>query len=443
VELLSPVTAHRFGPFATVADHLYEPGREGYGTAQLGLAAAIGFVCAVLTVLVRAVHGGEHRGWALEARLGIVALAALLLGMKGGISRALEFTGLQGVRAWSRIAIVIAFASIVVFARLLDRVRVVMRRRRWRRPQLAYASVLVLVVTLGAFDQASPALMPTAGASERERLWRADEAFVASMEKQIPRGAMVFQLPVVDFPEHGSVGRMSAHDLIKEGYLHSDTLRWSAGGVRGRDGEWQWPAAALPMRDLVRGVTAMGFSALMLDRYGFRDHGHRQVRELRALLGDPIVTRGDRLAAWDLRPARTTLLGDMNARARRALAQNMLDAPQLYMSTDADPLVNRGGKREICADGSLTLLNPGTRDVTSELAITFRQRESAANHGRVRIGGRDVEFSANRRVNRIPVTVAPGATKLEISVETPGVRCKSVPAAALPTISVTLRPKSP
>src|SRR5204863_6714689 len=26
VELLSPVTAHRFGPFAVLADHLYEPG---------------------------------------------------------------------------------------------------------------------------------------------------------------------------------------------------------------------------------------------------------------------------------------------------------------------------------------------------------------------------------------------------------------------------------
>ncbi|MDQ1481140.1 MAG: hypothetical protein QOI44_2001, partial [Actinomycetota bacterium] len=44
VELLSPVTAHRFGPFAALADHLYEPGREGFGSAQLGLAAAIGFV---------------------------------------------------------------------------------------------------------------------------------------------------------------------------------------------------------------------------------------------------------------------------------------------------------------------------------------------------------------------------------------------------------------
>ena len=82
---------------------------------------------------------------------------------------------------------------------------------------------------------------------------------------------------------------MSAHDLIKEGYLHSKTLRWSAGGVRGRDGEWQWPASALPMRDLVRGVAAMGFSALMLDRNGFRTIAIRQLRDFDALLGPPIA----------------------------------------------------------------------------------------------------------------------------------------------------------
>jgi len=167
VELLSPVTGHRFGPFAALADHLYEPGREGFGSAQLGLAAGIGFVCALVTVLIRGTRGAEGRGtdgrgWSNEARLGIVILAAMLLGMKGGISRVLELTGLQGVRAWSRIAIVIAFASIVVFARLLDRLRVVIRRHQWPRPRLVFAAILAVIVVLGVLDQAAPPLMPSA-----------------------------------------------------------------------------------------------------------------------------------------------------------------------------------------------------------------------------------------------------------------------------------------
>ena len=450
VELLSPVTAHRFGPFAALADHLYEPGREGFGSAQLGLAAAIGFVCALVTVLVRATHGTERhgterhgterRGWSLESRLGIVILMAILLGMKGGVSRALELVGLQGVRAWSRIAIVVAFASIAVFARLLDRLRVAMRRRHWPRPRLLYAAILAIVVVLGVLDQAAPPLMPSAGAAARSDWWHDDGEFVASLQRQLPRDAMVFQLPVVDFPEHGSVGRMSAHDLIKEGYLHSSTLRWSAGGVRGRDGEWQWPAADLPMRDLVRGVTAMGFSTVMLDRYGFKNHSDTQVRELEALLGPPIATSEHRLIAWDLRPARPSLLHGLSSAQVHALARQMLDAPQLYMATDADPLTNRGDKQEICADGSITLVNPGRRTVRSELQITFRERESAATDGNVEIDGRSVPISANKHVNTIPVDIAPGATDIKVSVETPRVRCKSVPTDSLPSITTQLVP---
>jgi hypothetical protein len=358
--------------------------------------------------------------------------------MKGGLSRALELVGLQGVRAWTRIAIVVAFVSIVVFARLLDRVRVVIRRRRWRRPRLMWSSVLVIVVVVGVLDQASPALMPSPGA--RARLWRADEAFVASLERQLPRNAMVFQLPVVDFPEHSAIERLSAHDLIKEGYLHSKSLRWSAGGVRGRDGEWQWPAASLPTRELVRGIAAMGFSAVMLDRYGFDDNGIVQLRELQELLGNPITKSRDRLVAWDLRPATASLLGDLSAGARRALAQQMLDAPRLYLSSDADPLTSRGERHDICADGALTFVNPGTRVVRQQLEITLLQRRSAARRGHVTINARTVPISAGRRGNAIPVELPPGRSTIEISVDTPGVRCQSVPVVSLPSVSASLRP---
>ena len=227
VELLSPVTQHRFGPFAALADRLYEPGREGLGTAQLGLFGAIGLVVAITTVLVHSLRRADRAGWALEARLGIVIVAALLLATKGGLSRPLELVGLQGVRAWSRIAIVVAFASIAVSARLLDRLRVVIRRRRWPRPRLVFSAILTAVLVVGVLDQASPAQMPDPAA--RAKRWHSDGAFVAALERTLPKGAMVFQLPVVDFPEHSAVERLSGNDLIKEGYLHSKSLRWSAG----------------------------------------------------------------------------------------------------------------------------------------------------------------------------------------------------------------------
>ena len=131
----------------------------------------------------------------------------------------MELVGLQGVRAWNRIAIVIAFAAIAVFARSLDRLRASRTfRDRLRRP-LAWNTVLAVVLIVGVLDQTSGALLPDARANEAA--WRHDAAFVARLQRALPHGAMVFQLPVTDFPEHGAGHRMSDHDLIKEGYLHS------------------------------------------------------------------------------------------------------------------------------------------------------------------------------------------------------------------------------
>jgi len=42
-------------------------------------------------------------------------------------------------------------------------------------------------------------------------------------------------------------------------------------------------------------------------------------------------------------------------RKGRLDAEQMLDAPRLYMATDADPLADRGNKHDICANGSIMI----------------------------------------------------------------------------------------
>ena len=92
------------------------------------------------------------------------------------------------------------------------------------------------------------------------------------LERRLPHGAMVFQLPVTDFPEHGAGHRMSDHDLIKETYLHSTTLRWSAGGIRGRSTEWQWPASPTQAaRSCCAASSRWASPGVMLDRSGYAD----------------------------------------------------------------------------------------------------------------------------------------------------------------------------
>jgi hypothetical protein len=293
------------------------------------------------------------------------------------------------------------------------------------------------VLVLGVLDQASPVILPKAGA--RDHLWDADAKFVATMERRLPPGAMVFQLPVVDFPEHGAIRHMAAHDLIKESYLHSDDLRWSAGGVRGRSGEWQWPAAQLRTRELLRRLRVLGFSAIMLDRYGYPHDGRHQLHALTKVLGPPIARRGKRLAAWDLRPATASLIGDLSPQGRDALRRATLDSPRQYLQTDIDPLTDRGEEHFICGTGTLTFVNPGRRAVRRLLDVTFRSGQSPVEHGTVAVNGRKVRITADEQ-NLIPVTVPPGTTTHAVRVHTPVLRCASAPRLALPEISTVLRP---
>ena len=440
VELFSPATGHRFGPFAFIADQLYAPGHRGPGTAVLGIAASAGVVVAFFAVVTRAVRRAPHRSWSFEARIGIVIVSALVLGTGGGLSRALELVGLSGIRAWNRIAIVIAFAGTVVFARLLDRARVAIARPRDRArrviPRAAWATGGALIIVLGALDQASPALLPKP--QDRAGLWRRDGAFVATIERRLPKNAMVFQLPVADFPEHGAVEELSAHDLIKEGYLHSKTLRWSAGGIRGRSGEWQWPAFDLSTRMLVRGLTAMGFSAITVDRNGFADHGNHRVALLTTLLGPPIADDGTHLLAWDLRPAASTLLAGLGDQQRHRVALHMRDAPRIYLSTDVDPIRNRGKPQPICATGTALIANPSQHRVDVRLRVRFTPKGVVKPVGHVTAQGRSFAMHVAPPPREFHLSVAPGITSVGLRIETPEVRCGSVQLDQLTMVSVSL-----
>jgi phosphoglycerol transferase len=441
VELLSPVAGHRVAPLAWVSDQLSAVGRHGLGTANLGLAAAIGF-CIGIGALVLAPFTRRDRGsWQLETRLGVVMLVAFLFGVGGGLSRVMELLGLQGVRAWNRIAIVIAFAAVAVFARTLDRVRVSRSlRARLRRPR-AWYPVCAVVLVIGVLDQTSGAILPDPRAVEAA--WRADHAFVARLERHLPRGAAVFELPVADFPEHGAGHRMSDHDLIKETYLHSSTLRWSAGGIRGRSTEWQWPASQLTLRSLVRGLVAMGFTGLMLDRYGYADDARHEARALRRWLGAPLDREGDRLLAWDLRRAAPTVVAGLDDPAVRArVRRGMLDAPRLYLDADASPITDRGDAHGVCRDARLQLVDPGRRPRAVVVVLRLTRGHSDASGGTARVGGRAVRLAVDGPT-RVRLTLHPGITRVPVVVRNPGVRCDNVQHEDLPTIAARLVPRGP
>ena len=108
----------------------------------------------------------------------------------------------------------------------------------------------------------------------------ADEAFFTEIEASMPPGSKVFCLPYAPFPEHNPIAKMPVYEHAR-GYIHTRTLIWSYGAMKGREADaWQLDVAAPPMIepfaklprvvvDFVDRIVCAGFDGLLIDTRGF------------------------------------------------------------------------------------------------------------------------------------------------------------------------------
>ena len=207
----------------------------------------------------------------------------------GGLGALVELFVTPDIRAWNRISVVIAFLSLLAAATLLDSLV------GWLAPPRFGAAVAgSLLAASGAVRRLRPdddAYIPPYAATARQ--WHSDSAFVDEIQARLPHGASVFQLPYVPFPEgypQTPVGGPLATYATKyeplRGYLHSSTLRWSYGAMKGRSGDWAAQLAGQPLSLVTAAVAAVGFDGVWVDPAGFAPAKAEGLRAaLRSLLG--------------------------------------------------------------------------------------------------------------------------------------------------------------
>ncbi len=353
-QLLLPVEDHRIGVLAEAnADSTRFSPIPAERGQNLGAIGAVGFVVVLGTVLVGArrsrgrtddvtdglaptngppgVRPATAPGDVLRI-FGIATVIAIVVGAVSGVSLIVSGLGVKEIRSWNRVSIFIAFFAFVAVGYGIDRVRRHYADRRWIRPVAAVGCAALVVV--GVLDQVSPATVPAYAANRTT--FDSDRTFFRRVERTLPPGTAVFTLPYLFFPESGAVEGIGPYDTVR-GYLHTDDLTWSWGGVIGTEADWVAATAALTGDDpaaLLDRVTAVGFRGLVLDRRGDvadgSDVGPREA-QIRGQLGAPTFVSPDgTLAFWDLRPwaaeARTRL-GPAGWRALRddALADRVAD----------------------------------------------------------------------------------------------------------------------
>ena len=261
----------------------------------------VGLACLIWlagTAVGRMIHGRE-RDVPIEAWW---VLWIVLMFTTGGLNALMAATtGFTMFRGGCRYSIVILAITLLWAARRLSDMQAAAesqgRDGATGRIWLAGAAVLCGLIF---WDQVPRA--PTSDLRATiDRQVAADREFTEKMEAALPDGAMVFQLPVMEFPESPIPG-VPPYDHFRP-YLFSKHLRFSFGTHKGREREkWQpavqgkfFEGAALDQqagkirmneanaRVAVDELKRLGFSAIYVNRNGFPDRGKGIEETLRSL----------------------------------------------------------------------------------------------------------------------------------------------------------------
>ncbi len=264
-------------------------------TASLGILGAIGFL-ASLVALAIAVTGIR-----LEPRLAMLSAFNFVFfttATVGGFSSLFALLVIPLIRGWNRISVFIAFASITIFILLAQ----TLVERLGIDRKLRTASIwLCLALAAFALWEQTVRLRPDLVISE----FNSDRTFVANLEKSLPSGSAIYQLPYMPYPEVPNRFELSTYGLSKP-YLHSKTLKWSYGSMKGREGDRFFRALAQqPMQQQLDVIGRLGFAGIHIDRGGFADKGAALEEGLRKLLnaGPALISPDGRQAFYRLEPS--------------------------------------------------------------------------------------------------------------------------------------------
>jgi len=382
-QLLMPVTFHRNPLLARVknAFNLRLLINEN-DDASLGIVGSIGFLLLLGWLFYKRpeprLQDADADG--LMNHLSVLNAAAVLLATIGGFGAIIALIISPKIRAYNRISIYIAFFSLFAVVLLLERFyQGYVKPRGW---QVVFCLLLAAALVLGVLDQASARVAPEYDKIKAE--YQSDADFVNKLQAPLPQGAMIFQLPVVPFPENPKINRMYDYDHAR-GYLHTGKLRWSYGAIKSREADaWQKMVAAKPMSEMIETLSFAGFSGVYLDRYGYADNGAKLEGELTGALGaKPLVSGNGRLSFFDLSEYTRRLREKYTPPEWEAKSEFALHPLLLIWQNGCSELEGTAENnwRWCSATGGLLIINgsPHARRVTLEMSF------ASENEGNLRI----------------------------------------------------------
>ncbi len=379
-QLVLPLTGHRYGPLRRMKDDYNRyPLVTENDDSTLGFVGAIGFITLLGFLLCRGFNIARAEGATQDSlsHLSLLNISAVLLGTIGGISAIFNLLVSPQIRCYNRISVYVSFFALFTIVLLLEKAR--QRFFPSRGLHVLFGVLILLLTVLGLIDQSAKRFVPVYDNAIVE--YQNDADFIRKIEASVPAGSMIFQLPVKRFPETAAIERVTDYDLLK-GYLHSKSLRWTYGAMRGRPSDlWQASVAANPIPEMVEAVALTDFEGIYIDRFGYRDDGAELENDLANLLNvKPLISNNGRLSFFTLSSYKQKL---RETYSEKEISQKREKAIYPLLTNWADGFSalegNPGDEWRWCGpSGELILHNtaPYARHITVEMSLLTHQEST-------------------------------------------------------------------
>lgn len=294
INLLLPVSYSRIGLFKALTNEYITkaPLVTENVTANLGIIGSIGFIILCIALIISFVNKEKccGREWKVIDYLSLSVLTLVLVGTVGGFGEIFNWAVTSQIRCYNRSSIVIMAFCLIMIAILLNKVAL-------KRKRVSY-ELCVLILAFGMYDQVNILNDDwQKGVSDTQKMY---ETYFSEVEAELPEAAMVYQLPYMDFPEAGNINNLGSYELFT-GYLFTDNLKWSYGGVKGRNLETQKFNMDNGMSyAFLYEIRQAGFQAVYIDTNGYADKGKEILAFYNNLNLEPIVSKDQRMYVYDI-----------------------------------------------------------------------------------------------------------------------------------------------
>jgi phosphoglycerol transferase len=296
-QLILPRPGHNITKLATITNKYNQtfPLINENAVSSLGIIGTCGLIILFFATLL------ILSGRAIDIRfrfLSITVFILFLFGTIGGFGTLFALFISPSIRAWNRVSIFISYGTILAFFIVFQK-----SIKSFFKINQNFISILfaLTVLIIGLYDQVS---FPDINANYFIKTnFEADKKFIDAIEKTLPDGATVYQLPYMAFPEVPPINNLPDYAL-GVGFIHSKHLIWSYGGMKGREGDLFYRTLSKePIEKQVDIIKKLGFAGIYIDRRGYEDNGTAVISDLTRLLGvPPTLSREDGQSVFFLLP---------------------------------------------------------------------------------------------------------------------------------------------